>query len=118
MALTQVSTGTYNMDASGTRLRDACNTWNGNFATLFAGTGLTPQLINTGANSNTGTGDSAYTIFTKCNANFAVLYALPIYSGLTQYVVNVGSASIPKVIGLGDPGVIACIKVNANFANL
>jgi hypothetical protein len=118
LALTQVNTGTYNMDASGTRLRNACSTWNTNFAALFAGTGLTPQVINVGPQSNTGTGDSAYVIFTKCNANFAALSALPAFVGLTLEVVNVGSAAINKVIGLADPGVLACRKVNYNFAVL
>lgn len=106
------------MDATGAVLRDACSTWNANFATLFAATTLAPPQVINVSQPNTGTGDNAYTLFTKCNANFAALFALPAYSGLTQYVVKVGSGATNKVIGLGDPGVIACQKVNANFANL
>lgn len=118
MSLAFISTGTQYMDATGTRLRNACSTWNANFAQLFAGTGQTPQVINVSTQANTGTGDSAYVIFTKCNANFAALSALPAFVGLTLEVVNVGSAAINKVIGLGDPGVLACQKVNYNFAVL
>lgn len=117
MALSFISTGSQSMDAMGTRLRDACVIWNANFAQLFAGTGQIPQVINVSIRANTGAGDSAYSLFTKCNANFAYLFSLPAYSGNTQLVVNVGS-SINKVIGLADPGALACLKVNANFALL
>jgi hypothetical protein len=39
---------------------------------------MTQQVINFGSGPNTQTGDTAYAAFTKVNANFAELYALPL----------------------------------------
>ena len=113
MALPLPSTGTYNMDATGATLNAACTIWNANFATLYAGTGGTPLVINTATPA-----DNAYTIFSKCNSNFAYLFGLPANAVLTNNVVNVGSVPYKGVIGLADPGYLACSKVNANFMTL
>ena len=39
---------------------------------------MTQQVIDFGSGPNTQTGDTAYAAFTKVNANFAELYALPL----------------------------------------
>ena len=113
---TQVNVGTYNMDTTGTVLYDACNQWNTNFSSLYSGTGQQPSYITVGT-KNSSQGDSAYTIFSKANSNFAYLFTY--YSVLTlPYVINVGSGPYNGVIGPGDTGAAACIKMNKNFALL
>ena len=116
--IAQVNTGTYDMDATGTTFTQACVIWNANFAALFAAAGGTAQVINVSTAINNQQGDNAYVVFTKCNANFTVLFALAGISGSLQ-LVNVGpGGAYNGIIGLGDPGVLACIKVNENFALL
>jgi hypothetical protein len=111
-----VNTGAYNMDATGTTFYNACLIWNANFALLFAPLGVTPLVINVSTAINNMQGDSAYTVFSKCNANFAYLGSLAQYSTVPIQAINVGAGPYNGVIGLGDPGVLGCIKVNENFA--
>ena len=103
------------MDATGTPLQTAGQAINAAFTTLFSGLGLTPQLINTSTYTNSGLGDSAYVGFSKINANFATLAQ---YYAFTPAVINVGTGAYNGVIGAGDPGKLAMLKVNANFAAL
>jgi hypothetical protein len=110
-----VNTGAFNMDATGTNFNNACIIWNANFAQIFAGTGTAPQVINISTAINNGQGDSAFTVFTKCNANFG--YIFPLLRGEPlPYPINVGNGAYNGIIGLGDPGVLACLKVNEMFA--
>lgn len=115
MALQVINTGQYNMDCRGDPLRVGFEKTNANFAILFAGTGLTPQVINV-STFNSGKGDTAYVAFSKINANFATLFAG--FSNPAPVFVNVGTQAYPGVIGVADTGVLAWDKVNANFAAL
>jgi hypothetical protein len=109
-----VNTGAFNMDATGTNFNNACLIWNANFALLFAPTGTAPQVINVSTAINNMQGDSAYVVFTKINANFG--YIFPLLRGEpAPYTINVGNGPYNNVIGLGDPGVLACLKVNEMF---
>jgi hypothetical protein len=112
-----VNTGAFNMDATGTTFNNACVIWNANFALLFASTGVAPQVINTSNHINNMKGDSAYVVFTKCNANFTFLFNR-LQGTAPPYLVNVGAGAYNNVIGLGDPGVLACLKVNEMFGAL
>jgi hypothetical protein len=112
-----VNTGKFNMDATGTNFNNACIIWNANFALLFAPLGVAPQVINVSTAINNGQGDSAYTVFTKCNANFGFLFN-QLQGAAAPYPINVGNGAYNGIIGLGDPGVLACLKVNEMFAAL
>jgi hypothetical protein len=112
-----VNTGAFNMDATGTNFHRACEIWNANFALLFAPTGTTPQVINVGTMINNMKGDSAYVVFTKCNQNFTYLFNT-LFGQAPPYVINVGNGAYNGIIGLGDPGVLACLKVNEMFEAL
>lgn len=104
------------MDAAGNTLRDAYIQTNANFASLYAATQGTAQVINTGTYPNDGTGDTMPVALSKINANFAYLWSLAAYS-VAQQVINTASVgNIDGVVGFpADPGKLAWLKVNANF---
>ena len=113
------NTGTYDMDATGSFIRDACVATNGKFATLFAATSGTPQVINTGKYANDGSGDNMATAFNTINANFAYLWTLASYSNPPQVINTTSVGNVDGVVGYpADPGKLAWLKVNANFAVL
>ena len=111
-----INTGTYDMDTTGSYLRDAFNTVNAYFAQLFAAIPGIPQVINTGSFRNDGSGDNMPTAFGKVNANFTYLFSLAAYS-VGPYLVNTTSiGNIDGVVGYpADPGKLAWLKVKANF---
>jgi hypothetical protein len=117
MALLVINVGTRDMDATGDPIQLGFTKTNENFVSLFAGTGVTPLLVNTSITNNMQ-GDDAYVAFGKINANFAYLFSLPSYAGGIQQVINIGSGPYNGIIGLADPGVLAWIKINENFAYL
>ena len=107
------------MDATGSLLRPGWIAINNAFAQLYAAISGTPAVINTGAYPNDGSGDNMPTAFGKVNANFTYLFSLASYT-VPQQVINTTSiGNIDGVVGYpADPGKLACLKVNANFAVL
>jgi hypothetical protein len=116
MSLQVINTGTINMDGTADRIRTGFIKANENFKSVFAGTGLMPQWVNVSL-PNDQLGDTAYVAFNKINANFATIFPI-LAPGSVPYMVNVGPGQYPNVIGRGDTGVLAWIKVNNNFAIL